>query len=133
MGRSGGSTEPRRIANGAWIFDWCPIKDELFELSTLLVSRAGHSTIGQCIDHGKSAVLVPIHNHPEQISNAEKFRKLGLGIDIRAERLTPKNLVESVESCITDPKYGERMKVVSAVSRRYDGLENCTRIIRSFA
>jgi UDP-N-acetylglucosamine--N-acetylmuramyl-(pentapeptide) pyrophosphoryl-undecaprenol N-acetylglucosamine transferase len=133
MGRSGGSVEPRRFGNGAWVFDWCPIKDELFELSALVVSRAGHSTIGQCIDHGKPAVLVPIHNHPEQISNAEKFSRLGLGMNIRSERLTPQNLVESVESCLSDPDYRRKMNVVSAISARYDGMANCADIIRAFS
>jgi UDP:flavonoid glycosyltransferase YjiC (YdhE family) len=132
MGRPGGSVEPRRLGHGAWFFDWCPIKDELFELASLIVSRAGHSTIGQCIDHGKPAVLVPIHNHPEQIFNAEKFSRLGLGIDIRSEKLSPQNLVESIESCMADPRYERRMKVVSAVSGRYNGMEKCAEIIKSF-
>jgi UDP:flavonoid glycosyltransferase YjiC (YdhE family) len=131
MGRSGGSTEPRRLGNGAWVYDWCPVKDELFELSTLLVCRAGHSTIGQCIDHGKTAVLVPIHNHPEQIGNAEKFSRLGLGIGIKSEKLTPRTLVESIDSCLSDPKYEKNMAVVSAISSRYDGIRNCAEIIGS--
>ncbi len=133
MGYSGGSPEPRRLGSGAWLFDWCPVKDELFDLSTVLVARAGHSTIGQCIDHAKPAVLVPIHNHPEQISNAEKFSRLGLGIAIKSERLTPQNLVESVESCLGDPGYRRRMEPVSAVSSRYDGVERCAEVIRAFS
>ena len=87
---SGVRTAPasrRRLANGAWLYDWCPVKDELFTLSDLVVARAGHSTIGQCIDAGKPAVLVPIHNHSEQIGNADKFSKLGLGLQIRSEDL----------------------------------------------
>jgi UDP-N-acetylglucosamine--N-acetylmuramyl-(pentapeptide) pyrophosphoryl-undecaprenol N-acetylglucosamine transferase len=104
MGHPSGSGEPRRLASGAWIYDWCPVKDELFSLSSLVVARAGHRTIGQCIDAGKPAVLVPIHNHSEQIGNANKFSKLGLGIEIRSERLTPHSLIESVHACMTDPQ-----------------------------
>ena len=133
MGYSGGSPEPRRLANGGWLFDWCPIKDELFELSSVIVARAGHSTIGQCIDHVKPAVLVPIHNHPEQISNAEKFEKLGLGVTMRSEQLTPQNLNESVERCVADPSYTRMLGVVCEVSKRYRGVERCAEIIRSFA
>jgi UDP:flavonoid glycosyltransferase YjiC (YdhE family) len=132
MGHSGGSTEPRRLGNGVWVYDWCPVKDELFELSTLLVCRAGHSTIGQCIDHGKPAVLVPIHNHPEQIGNAEKFSDLGLGISIRSEKLTTRNLVESIHTLLGDPKYGKNVAAVSAISGRYDGIKNCTEIIGAY-
>lgn len=131
MGVAGGSTEPRKLAGGGWIYDWCPIKDELFELSHVTVARAGLSTIAQCIDRLKPAILVPIRNHPEQISNAEKFGRLGLGAVIKAERLTPQDLVDSIESCATDPSYRRRLEVVSAVSTRYHGVERCADIIRS--
>jgi len=133
MGYSGGSPEPRKLSNGGWLFDWCPIKDELFELSNVIVARAGHSTIGQCIDHVKPAVLVPIHNHPEQISNAEKFGELGLGVTMKSELLTPQNLIESVEKCATDPSYTKMLEVVCAVSKGYRGVEKCAEIIRSLA
>ncbi|HYA55462.1 MAG TPA: glycosyltransferase [Nitrososphaerales archaeon] len=133
MGYSWGSPEPRRLSNGGWLFDWCPVKDELFELSTVIVARAGHSTIGQCIGHVKPAVLVPIHNHPEQISNAQKFEKLGLGVMIRSEQLTPQNLIESIGKCATDKSYSKRLGVVCEVSKKYRGVERCAEIIRNMA
>ena len=133
MGVAGGSTEPRKLAGGGWIYEWCPVKDELFELSGVTVARAGLSTIAQCIDRLKPSILVPIRNHPEQISNAEKFGRLGLGAVIRSERLTPEKLVELVDSCATDPSYRRRLEVVSAVSRRYSGVERCAEIVRGMA
>jgi UDP:flavonoid glycosyltransferase YjiC (YdhE family) len=133
LGYPDGSVEPRRLANGAWLFEWCPVKDELFELSDLLVSRAGHRTIGQCIDTGKPAVLIPIQNHPEQICNADKFRRLGLGIYLKPEGLSPQTLAESVETCLGDPRYKSNMETVRRISERYNGLEKCTKIIASYA
>jgi UDP-N-acetylglucosamine--N-acetylmuramyl-(pentapeptide) pyrophosphoryl-undecaprenol N-acetylglucosamine transferase len=133
MGYPEGSPEPRRLSSGAWLFDWCPIKDELFRLADLIVARAGHSTIGQCIDQGKPAVLVPIYNHPEQIGNAEKFRSLGLGVDIRSEKLTPEGLSRSVEACLSDSKYKLKIDGVSRVSRRYNGIQTISETIRSFS
>jgi UDP-N-acetylglucosamine--N-acetylmuramyl-(pentapeptide) pyrophosphoryl-undecaprenol N-acetylglucosamine transferase len=132
MGFPGGSGEPQRLANGAWIYDWCPIKDELFALSSVVVARAGHRTIGQCIDAGKPAVLVPIHNHSEQIGNANKFSKLGLGIEVRSEKLTVKSLTESVEACLSDPSYSESVQKLSEISKRYNGIQRCAQIIRSY-
>jgi UDP-N-acetylglucosamine--N-acetylmuramyl-(pentapeptide) pyrophosphoryl-undecaprenol N-acetylglucosamine transferase len=132
MGYPSGSGEPRRLANGSWIYDWCPIKDELFALSSLVVARAGHRTIGQCIDVGKPAVLVPIHNHSEQIGNATKFSRLGLGIDIRSEKLTVQNLVESVEAGLNDPKYRDSVERLRAISKKYNGIERCAEIIGSY-
>jgi len=133
MGYPAGSTEPKKLADGAWLFDWCPVKDEMLALSSVVVARAGLSTIGQCIEHGKPAILVPIHNHPEQIANAEKFARLGLGVAIRSENLTSQSLVESVKTCADDAKYRINMERVSAVSRRYRGVERCAEVIRSFA
>ena len=133
MGYSHGSAEPRKIGEGAWLFEWCPVKDELMELADLVVSRAGLSTIAQCIEHRKPAVLIPIHNHPEQIANAEKFSKLGLGIDIRSEDLTSDVLLGAVKRCLGDLGYRERLEAAGKVSSRYNGVEKCAEIIRSYA
>ena len=132
LGYSGGSPAPRRLASGAWVFEWCPVKDGLFELAGLVVARAGHSTIGQCIDRGKPAVLVPIHNHPEQLGHADKFARLGLGKQIRAEKLTPTNLAEAARTCLEDPGYRDRAEAMARVSRRYNGVERSAEVIRSY-
>jgi len=132
MGNPRGSSEPRKLASGAWIFEWCPVRDELFQLSSLIVSRAGHRTIGQCIDAGKPAVLIPIHNHSEQIGNAEKFQKLGLGIEIKSERLTPQKLTDSIEACLSDPTYQANVDAMRKVSKRYDGLARCAEVVRAY-
>jgi UDP:flavonoid glycosyltransferase YjiC (YdhE family) len=132
LGFAGGSTEPKKLSGGGWLFEWCPIKGELFAASDLIVARAGHSTIGQCINAGKTAVLVPIYNHPEQIGNATKFAELGLGMAIRSEKLTPENLVEAVESCLRNPRLRASVEAVREVSSRFDGVENCAAAIRSY-
>lgn len=133
MGYLGGSGEPRRLAGGALLYDWCPIKDELFTLSEVLVGRSGHRTIGQCIDAGKPAVLVPIHNHSEQLGNAEKFQSLGLGIAILPGDLEPARLTQAVDSCVQDPKYRRNLESIGLISKRLRGVERCTEIIRSYA
>jgi len=133
MGYLEGSRDPKRLVNGALLYDWCPIKDELFILSDLIVSRSGHRTIGQCIDSGKPAVLVPIGNHSEQLGNAEKFQKLGLGLFIPQTSLGVKALVDSVDLCMQDPKYRKNSEAVRLISMKYKGIENCIEIINSYA
>jgi len=133
MGHPNASGEPMMLSSGARLYDWCPVKDELFSLSSVVVARAGHGTIGQCIDAGRPAVLVPIHNHSEQIGNADKFSKLGLGIEIRSERLTKETLTEAVEACLGDPRYRQSVEKVREVSLRYNGVERCAEIIDSYA
>lgn len=132
LGYLNGSGEPKRLANGAILYEWCPIKDELFELSSLVVARSGHRTIGQCIDSAKPAVLIPIHNHPEQLGNAEKFASLGLGKAIRAEELTPQLLAEAVDGCLNDSSYQQNIDAVNRISKKYDGIGTCVDIINSY-
>jgi UDP-N-acetylglucosamine--N-acetylmuramyl-(pentapeptide) pyrophosphoryl-undecaprenol N-acetylglucosamine transferase len=133
IGAVNGSPEPRRLANGTWLYEWCPIKDELFSLSDLVVARSGHRTIGQCIDGGKPAVLIPIHNHPEQIGNAERFRELGLGLDIKSEDLNPSILTDFVEQCLEDSKFADRVDSLRTISKKYDGIGKCAEIINSYS
>ena len=133
MGYLGGSGEPRRLADGTLLYEWCPIKDELFALSDVLVTRSGHRTIGQCIDAGKPAVLVPIRNHSEQLGNADKFQRLGLGITVPPQALDAERLADSIDSCIRDPKYRKNVEAVGLISKKYNGLEKCTEIINSYA
>jgi len=133
MGYLGGSGEPRRLADGALLYDWCPIKDELFMLSDVLVSRSGHRTIGQCIDAGKPAVLVPIRNHSEQLGNADKFQRLGLGISVPPEDLDPERLADSIDLCMQNPKYRKNVEAVGLISKKYNGIEKCAEIINSYA
>ena len=133
MGYLGGSSEPRKLSNGTLFYDWCPIKDEIFQLSEVMVARSGHRTIGQCIDAGKPAVLVPIHNHSEQLGNADKFQRLGLGVALSPEDLRPESLTEAVDSCMREQKYRKNLEVVRQVSRRYRGVEKCTEIIASYS
>ncbi|MFI5422282.1 MAG: glycosyltransferase, partial [Nitrososphaerales archaeon] len=132
LGYPSGSTTPRKITNGVWLYEWCPVKDELFQLSSLMVARAGHGTIGQCINQGTPAVLIPIFNHSEQLANAEKYQRLGLGIALRAEILSKKSFVASVSHCLENPDYKERSQFLQGISRRYDGVDGVVRIVREY-
>jgi UDP-N-acetylglucosamine--N-acetylmuramyl-(pentapeptide) pyrophosphoryl-undecaprenol N-acetylglucosamine transferase len=132
LGYLNGSGEPSRLANGTWLYQWCPIKDELFTLSSLVVSRSGHRTIGQCIDAGKPAVLIPIHNHSEQLGNAEKFMRLGLGVAISSQDLNPERLTDAVDLCLNDSSYRNNVEALRTISKKYDGIDKCAEIINSY-
>ncbi|MDA4135989.1 MAG: hypothetical protein OK449_03165 [Thaumarchaeota archaeon] len=132
LGHLNGSGEPTKLADGTWLYEWCPVKDELFALSSLVVARSGHRTIGQCIDAGKPAVLIPIQNHSEQLGNAEKFSRLGLGITIRSQDLTAERLTEAIDACLNDPKYKTSVESLRVISKKYDGIDNCAEIIKSY-
>jgi UDP-N-acetylglucosamine--N-acetylmuramyl-(pentapeptide) pyrophosphoryl-undecaprenol N-acetylglucosamine transferase len=123
---------PYKLANGAWVYDWCPIKDELFVLGDVLVTRAGHTTISQCISTGKPSVLVPIFNHSEQIWNARKFASLGLGKTIASEDLTAQKLQSGVNECIDNQSYRENMRKMKEVSDKFDGIQEASNIVKGY-
>ncbi len=132
LGYPNGSSEPKKIAGGSWLYEWCPVKDELFVLSDAIVGRAGHGTIGQCINLGTPAVLVPIFNHSEQLANAEKYQKLGLGLELRSESLTADHLEETVDLLLREASYRERSHKIMEISKRYDGVDGVVRIAESY-
>jgi len=131
-GVASGATLPSKLNSGVLVYEWCPVKDELFLMSDLVVARAGHTTISQCIENGKQAVLVPIYNHSEQLSNADKFVKLGLGIKIRSEELTRERLVAAVRNCTEDSSYKENALKLQRVSDRYNGIQNAVEVVKEF-
>lgn len=132
MGNQSGSSDAKRLAGGTLFYDWCPIRDELFNLADVVIARAGHRTIGQCIDAGKPAVLVPIPNHSEQLGNADKFQRLRLGLAIPQNRLDVKILTDSVDLCISDPKYTRSVQAIRLIAKKYNGIQKCTEIINSY-
>ena len=127
-----GPTEPKKLTNGAWIFEWCPIKDELFQLADVLVTRAGHATVSQCIDRRKPAVYVPIFNHSEQIWNSLKCQKLGIGIQLKSEHLRVENLTESINRCLSDPDFKSNLERINAISGKHNGIMEAAQVIRSY-
>jgi UDP-N-acetylglucosamine--N-acetylmuramyl-(pentapeptide) pyrophosphoryl-undecaprenol N-acetylglucosamine transferase len=132
LGFPAGSTEPKKLSGGSWLYEWCPVKDPLFALSRTIVARAGHGTIGQCINSGTPAVLVPILNHSEQLANSEKYEKLGLGLKLRSENLSPGMLEKSIDLCLGDPEYRERALDVKEISDHYDGIDGVCEVVRSY-
>ena len=132
LGVPNGSIEPRKLSNNSWIYEWCPIKDELFQLADVVVTRAGHATVSQCIDNRIPAVYVPIFNHSEQIWNSQKCQELGIGIQLKSEHLHVENLMEHINRCLSDPDFKSNLERINAISRKYNGILETARIIKSY-
>ncbi|MEM4320208.1 MAG: glycosyltransferase, partial [Candidatus Nitrosocaldus sp.] len=122
-GRPRGDTVPRRIRNG-WYFEWCPFKDELFAMSKVIVMRGGHSTIAQAIHQGKPLVCIPIENHSEQLGNASKVERLGLGITLREKYLRAEHVYEALYNMLNDyNRYEKNVMQVRNVATKMNGVE----------
>ena len=51
-GRPTGNTEPKKLAGSGWDDEWCPVRDEIFAMSNLLIIRGGHVVISQVFSLG---------------------------------------------------------------------------------
>lgn len=130
-GKPKGDTVPRRM-RGGWYFEWCPVRDEIFAMSNLLILRGGHSSLAQAIQYGKPVVTIPIENHGEQTGNCGKAQKMGLGLMMRQRGLKPEDLSNAVLQVLNDSRFANQAKMLMDFANKLDGIENIVQIVRSY-
>ncbi|MCP8310897.1 MAG: hypothetical protein L6N94_05305 [Candidatus Methylarchaceae archaeon HK01M] len=126
----GGKSEAIKFDGGVY-YEWCPIKDELFALADLVIIRAGHSTIAQSILFGKPMVTIPISTHSEQISNAKKVLKLGIGTSMDQRYLSPEKIEEAISSIIEDGCV-RNVEKLKSIANKFDGVKNTVNMIKDY-
>lgn len=131
-GNPAGDSNPKRIGGSSWFYEWCPVRDEIFAISDLLVLRGGHVALSQAIQFGKPVVTVPIENHGEQLGNSAKFAELGAGLTIHPKKLTPEQLGDAIEKVLGNPDYQRKAARLQRLAANLDGIDNVVQIIRSY-
>ena len=131
-GKPNGSTIPRKLSSTGWYYEWCPVRDEIFALSDLIVIRAGHGAIAHAIEHGKPMVSIPIQNHGEQLGNSEKVERLKIGIKLEPSNTNPPQIAEAIHRILDDKSYLENVQKIKKITDRYDGINNALEIIRTY-
>jgi len=119
--------KPIRHRNVA-IYKWVHNRFEYLKASDLVIGRAGHGTITQCMCYGRPMILVPTPNHTEQLSNAKQAESLGVGKIILQERLGKEKLLASVQQ-ILQVETSERLEQIQEEALKCDGLENAARTV----
>jgi UDP-N-acetylglucosamine--N-acetylmuramyl-(pentapeptide) pyrophosphoryl-undecaprenol N-acetylglucosamine transferase len=131
-GRPGGDPKPKKLAGSGWYYEWCPVRDELFAMSNLVVLRGGHVAISQAIQFGKPIVTIPIENHGEQLGNSEKIAKIGIGVRLKTKQLKAKQLTDAIHQVLDDPRYKQRADVLMKLTQKLDGIDNIMKVVRSY-
>jgi predicted glycosyltransferase len=131
-GKPNGSIVPKKLSSIGWYYEWCPVRDEIFALSDLVVIRAGHEAISHAIDHGKPVVSIPIQNHGEQLGNSEKVGRMKIGIKLDPTNTSPPQIADAIHRILDDKSYLENVQRIKKITDRYDGINNALEIIRSF-
>lgn len=131
-GRPNGSAEPRKVGPSTWYYEWCPVRDEVFALSDLVVMRGGHTALSQAIQFGKPVVTIPIENHGEQLGNSQKIAELGLGAMVHPKKLRPEQISDAIGQVLGDPSYSEKTLQMKKMTEQLDGIENVVKIVKSY-
>ncbi len=131
-GKPGGVSHPRRIGRLSWYYEWCPVRDEIFAASDLLVLRGGHVALSQAIQFGKPVVTVPIENHGEQLGNCAKMEQLGAGVMLHPKRLRSEQLAGAIEKVLGDSNYNKKATELQRLAERLNGIDNVVKIVRSY-
>jgi UDP:flavonoid glycosyltransferase YjiC (YdhE family) len=126
-GYPGADSKPARHGN-VTIYKWVPNRFEYLKACDVVIGRAGHGTITQCMCYGKPVILVPTPNHTEQLTNARQAQKLGAAQVILQKWLTKERLQEKVRQCL-QKETGRRLAQIQEEALKYNGLENAVRTV----
>jgi UDP:flavonoid glycosyltransferase YjiC (YdhE family) len=123
------SADSKPIRHGnVTIYKWLPSRFEYLKACDLVIGRAGHGTITQCMCYGKPVILVPTPNHTEQLTNARQAQKLGVAQIVLQEYLTKERLLEKVQRGL-QAETGERLAQIQEETLKHNGLENAARTV----
>jgi len=117
---------------GGWLYGWCGIPEYYFEACDLVISRAGHGTIGQTLMASKPSLLVPIPRQPEQEGNADKAVRLGVSVRLSQEKLTVDRLRVAIETLLGG-KFSSRARAVGDLAHRFDAKKEIVRTVEGAA
>ena len=95
------------------------VKDFLYDLpvylsaASLVICRAGASTLAELAYLGKPAIIVPSPNvtNNHQDKNARVFEKKGAAIVLSEGKFTPEDLLASIQSVLSTPEKAGRMSM----------------------
>jgi UDP:flavonoid glycosyltransferase YjiC (YdhE family) len=131
LGYPNAEDKPVRHGN-VTIYKWIPNRFEYLKTCDLVIGRAGHGTLTQCMCYGKPMILVPTPSHTEQLSNAKQSENLGAAKTIQQKELSKEKLLKCIQQIL---KSGtpERLKEIQKEVLKYDGLGNAVKIITETA
>jgi UDP-N-acetylglucosamine--N-acetylmuramyl-(pentapeptide) pyrophosphoryl-undecaprenol N-acetylglucosamine transferase len=126
FGRPGKTEAPKRIGN-VMMYEWLPNRFEYLKACDLMIARAGHGTMTQCMCYGKPMILIPAPGQTEQITNAKQAQAIGVAEIIPQNQLNLERLLTTVKKVFETTMPKKAAHVAKDVSQ-YNGLEKVMEI-----
>jgi len=131
LGYPNAEVNPVRHGN-VTIYKWIPNRFEYLKTCDLVIGRAGHGTLTQCMCYGKPMILIPTPNHTEQLSNAKQAENLGIAKVIQQSELSKEKLLKNVVQTL-ESEIPSRLEEVQKEALKHDGLKNSVSMIIEMA
>lgn len=132
LGCSNSSTTPVKRGN-LTVYRWISNRFEYLKASDLVVARAGHGTLTQCICYGKPMILIPTPGQTEQLNNASKAVELGVAKVVTQEELSTGTLLEAVQKMLNEKRFQERTEQIRREVLGLNGLGTAIKTITEIA
>ncbi|MEM2526746.1 MAG: glycosyltransferase [Candidatus Bathyarchaeia archaeon] len=115
------------------VYNWIPNRFEYLKAADVIVSRAGHGTISQCIYYGKPMVLIPTPSHTEQMNNAVRVRDMGVAEVIEQSDVNMETLLKAINKILRDDSYRRNIEMIRREVAGVNGLKTIVETIVSVA
>jgi UDP:flavonoid glycosyltransferase YjiC (YdhE family) len=132
LGHPDRSPEPKRQGS-LTVYNWIADRFEFLKASDLIVARAGHGTLAQCICYGKPMILIPTPSHTEQLNNAAKAAELGIAKVITQEKLSTSSLLKAAQKMLQEKQFRRRAEQIQREILELSGLETAVKTITEIA
>jgi len=107
------------------VIDFTPDIGRVYAVADLVISRAGASTVAECLALGKPAVYVPYpwHRDRQQERNARAAEAAGAARVVEEHELTPRALRGLLTSILLEPEQRGRMAAAARALGRPDAAQ----------
>lgn len=129
LGNPSGSRDLEDLSDNVKVYDWLPDKWKYLSMASVVVSRAGHTTITEALMCGKPLLLIPVPGQTEKLENAKSVVKMGLGLMLRQSDV--KREFYKALRRLLNPEFKERVMKFKGKFENWDFIDRAAGIVQS--
>ncbi|MHA1835812.1 MAG: UDP-N-acetylglucosamine--N-acetylmuramyl-(pentapeptide) pyrophosphoryl-undecaprenol N-acetylglucosamine transferase [Candidatus Odinarchaeia archaeon] len=114
------------------IFNWLTDRYPVLKACDLVISRAGHNTIAECLYYGKPSILIPTPAHTEHQGNAKSAKQMGVSEVIQQKDLNYETLINAIKRILEEDEVISHVKKIQRKISRLNAVETVLNKIKYF-